>query len=45
MDFATLFEDPVALMSTLSVVGAIVVIVYLSMKVVKLINTTNSDDQ
>lgn len=44
MDISTLFEDPVALFSTLSVVGVIIVGVYISLKVVKLINTTHSED-
>ena len=44
MDITTLFEDPVALFSTLAVLGAIIVVVFLSVKVIKLMNSTHSED-
>ncbi|MCW8826214.1 MAG: hypothetical protein OQK78_07295 [Gammaproteobacteria bacterium] len=44
MDLSTLFGDPVALFSTLAVVGSLVVIGVLVVRVLKLINTTKSED-
>jgi hypothetical protein len=44
MDFSTLFEDPVAMWSTITVVVSIVVVVFIVMKVLKLMNTTHSED-
>lgn len=44
MELSTFVKDPVALFSLLSVVGAIIVVGYLTIKVVKLMNTTRSND-
>ena len=44
MSFSTLFADPVALFATLSVVGAVVIFVFLAIKLKKLMDTTHSDD-
>ena len=44
MDLSTLFSDPVALWSTLAVVGTLVVGVVVIIRVIKLINTTHSED-
>ncbi len=44
MDLSTLFGDSVALWSTLAVVGCIVIIGVIVARVIKLINTTHSED-
>ena len=44
MNLSTLFDSPVALGATLAVVGTIVVFVYLIIKLLKLMNTTHSED-
>ncbi len=44
MNLSTLFNDPVALWSTLAVVGCIVIIGVIVVRVIKLINTTHSED-
>lgn len=44
MDLSTLFSDPVALFATLAVVGSLVVFGVLVVRVIKLINTTHSED-
>ncbi len=43
MDISTLFSDPVALFSTLTVVGALAIICVLVVRVIQLINTTHSE--
>lgn len=44
MDLSTLFSDPVALWSTLAVVGTLIVGAVVISRVIKLINTTHSED-
>jgi len=44
MDLSTLFGDSVALFATLAVVGSIVVVGVIVTRVIKLINTTHSED-
>lgn len=44
MDLSTLFGDSVATGATLAVIGSLIVIGVLVVRVLKLINTTHSED-
>ena len=44
MDISTLFGDTTALFATLAVVGSLIVFGVIVVRVIKLINTTHSED-
>ncbi len=44
MDISTLFSDPVAMWSSITVIVTTIIIVFIVAKVIKLMNSTHSED-